>query len=125
MFATRARAFLWTSSFPKSPRNLALKWNRFRFCPTAKGTAVNKWVCMVAINCANVFMSGKKLKRMAKPYLQHLKSSEELKTTYEAIRAGFIALALEKNRRATPFVAEARALKVAATKAKSPRDLLK
>jgi len=70
-------------------------------------------------------MSGKKLKRMAKPYLQHLKSSEELETTYEAIRAGFVALALEKNRRATPFVAEARALKVAATKAKSPGDLLK
>ena len=62
---------------------------------------------------------------MAKPYLQHLKSSEELETTYEAIRAGFVALALEKNRRATPFVAEARALKVAATKAKSPIELLK
>ncbi len=62
---------------------------------------------------------------MAKPYLKHLKSSKGLETTYEAIRAGFVALALEKNRRATPFVAQARALKAAASKAKSPADLLK
>ncbi|MBA4396718.1 MAG: type II restriction endonuclease, partial [Syntrophus sp. (in: bacteria)] len=39
---------------------------------------------------------------MAKPYLQHLKSGKSLETTYEAVRAGFVALALEKNRRATP-----------------------
>jgi hypothetical protein len=51
---------------------------------------------------------------MRKPYLQHLKSSQDLETTYEAVRAGFVALALEKNRRATPFVAQARALKAAA-----------
>lgn len=62
---------------------------------------------------------------MARPYLQHLNSSKDLKTTYEAIRAGFVALALEKNRRATPFVAEARALKASASRAKTPRDLLK
>jgi hypothetical protein len=62
---------------------------------------------------------------MAKPYLQHLKSSADLQTTHEAIRAGFVALALEKNRRATPFVAQARALKTAASQAKSPLDLLK
>jgi len=61
---------------------------------------------------------------MAKPYLQHLKSGKSLETTYEAVRAGFVALALEKNRRATPFVAQARALKIAASKARSPRDLL-
>jgi hypothetical protein len=61
---------------------------------------------------------------MAKPYYRHLKSSKSLETTYEAVRAGFVALALEKNRRATPFVAQARALKVAASKAKSPADLL-
>jgi hypothetical protein len=61
---------------------------------------------------------------MAKPYLQHVKSSKDLETTYEAIRAGFVALALEKNRRATPFVAEARALKTAAVMAKTPHDLL-
>jgi hypothetical protein len=62
---------------------------------------------------------------MAKPFLQHLESSQELRTTYEAVRAGFIALALEKNRRATPFVAQARALKLAADKAKKPADLLR
>ena len=61
---------------------------------------------------------------MAKPYLQHLNSSKDLETTYEAIRAGFVSLALEKNRRATPFVAEARALKAAASKAKTPTELL-
>lgn len=62
---------------------------------------------------------------MAKPYLQHLRGSQDLEPPYEAVRAGFVALALEKNRRATPFVALARALKGAATKAKTPTDLLK
>ena len=62
---------------------------------------------------------------MAKPYQQHLKSSKSLETTYEEVRAGFVALALEKNRRATPHVAEARVLKVAAGKARMPADLLK
>lgn len=61
---------------------------------------------------------------MAKPYRDHLKSSDDLKTTYEAVRAVFVALALEKNRRATPYVAEARALKSAALKTKAPIELL-
>lgn len=59
-----------------------------------------------------------------KPYLQHLTSSDDLVTPYEAVRAGFVALALEKNRRATPFVAQARALKAAATKAKTSSELI-
>jgi hypothetical protein len=58
------------------------------------------------------------------PYRRHLNSSADLETTYEATRAGFVALALEKNRRATPFVAEARALKEAASHAANPADLL-
>ncbi len=62
---------------------------------------------------------------MAKAYRDHLKSSHDLETTDEAVRAGFVALALEKNRRATPYVAEARALKSAASKAKAPIDLVK
>jgi hypothetical protein len=62
---------------------------------------------------------------MPKPYLNHLKSRKNLETTYAAVRAGFVVLALEKNRRATPFVAQARALKSAASKAKTPNDLLK
>lgn len=62
---------------------------------------------------------------MTKPFQEHLKSSADLKTSYAAIRAGFVALALEKNRRATPFVDEARNLKAAASRAATPKDLLK
>jgi hypothetical protein len=57
-------------------------------------------------------------------YRNHLQSSDDLVTTYEATRAGFVALALEKNRRANPHVAEARALQEAANQATSPADLL-
>jgi hypothetical protein len=57
-------------------------------------------------------------------YRNHLQSSDNLVTTYEATRAGFVALALEKNRRATPYVAEARALQAAASQAVVPADLL-
>lgn len=59
------------------------------------------------------------------PYYDHLRSSDDLVTDYEATRAGFVALALEKNRKATPYVSEARALQAVATKAQSPSDLLK
>ena len=60
-----------------------------------------------------------------KPYYQHLTCGDDLITPYEATRAGFVALALEKNRRATPFIEQARALKVAASKANKPLQLLK
>jgi hypothetical protein len=60
-----------------------------------------------------------------RPYRAHLKSSGDLVTSYEAVRAGFVALALEKNRRATPFVKQARALKVAASSIVNPSDLIK
>ncbi|MCZ2248991.1 MAG: type II restriction endonuclease [Bacteroidia bacterium] len=53
----------------------------------------------------------------------HLQSSDDLVTTYEATRAGFVALALEKNRKATPHVAEARTLQKAASPARTPADL--
>ncbi len=59
-----------------------------------------------------------------KSYLQHLKTYEDLITSYEAVRAGFVALALEKNRRATPFVEQARALKIIASTTKNSSDLL-
>lgn len=59
------------------------------------------------------------------PSNNHLDSYESLITPYEEIRAGFISLALEKNRKATPFIEEAKALKAIAGKAKSPKDLLK
>ena len=58
------------------------------------------------------------------PHRNHLKSSNNLVTTYEATRAGFVSLALERNRRATKFVSEARALQQAASSAKTPSDLL-
>ncbi len=58
------------------------------------------------------------------PFTNHIKSSSDLVTPYEAIRAGFVKLALEKNRKATPYVLEAKALKVRAQQAKNPRELL-
>ncbi|MEQ9369467.1 MAG: AvaI/BsoBI family type II restriction endonuclease [Coleofasciculus chthonoplastes F3-SA18-01] len=58
-----------------------------------------------------------------KPYCQHLNSSDDLVTPYAAIRSGFVALALEKNRRATPFVEQARVLKAAASRTKTPIEL--
>jgi len=61
---------------------------------------------------------------MKKPYRKHLSGSTDLVTTYEEVRAGFVALALEKNRRATPFIEQARSLKTAASQAKNPADLL-
>lgn len=61
---------------------------------------------------------------VVKPHLQHLTSSDDLLTTYEETRAGFITLILQRNRRATPFVEQARALKVAASVASSPANLL-
>jgi type II restriction enzyme len=61
---------------------------------------------------------------MKKTFRQHLQSSSDLETTNEAYRAGFIALALERNHRATPFVERARALQEAASRAKTPAELL-
>ena len=58
------------------------------------------------------------------PYRRHLSSSSDLVTTYEETRAGFIALALERTRRAVPYVDEARVLQVAAGQAKDAEDLL-
>jgi len=63
-------------------------------------------------------------RKASRPYRIHLRSSEDIVTTYEATRAGFVSLALEKNRRATPHVVEARALRKAASSAKRPADLL-
>lgn len=57
--------------------------------------------------------------------LPHLKKAGDLVTPHAEIRSGFIALALERNRRATPTVGEARALKSAAAQVKSPTQLLK
>ena len=58
------------------------------------------------------------------PYRRHLTCAADLETSYPAIRAGFVALALERNRRATPYVEEARALKILASEAPNPARLL-
>jgi type II restriction enzyme len=54
-----------------------------------------------------------------------IKTSEELVTSREQTRAGFIAFALEKNRRSTPIIESAKSFKVLASKAKTAKDLLK
>ncbi|CEN44002.1 AvaI/BsoBI family type II restriction endonuclease [Capnocytophaga canis] len=50
--------------------------------------------------------------------------SEDLVTSREQTRAGFIAFALEKNRRSTPIIESAKSLKILASKAKTAKDLL-
>ena len=58
------------------------------------------------------------------PHSPHLSKRTDLITPDKEIRAGFIALALERNRRATPFIEQARALRVSAMRVESPADLL-
>ena len=58
-------------------------------------------------------------------YIEHLSNDNDLITRPEEIRSGFVALALERNRQATPFVEQARSLKAFASQAKTPSDLLK
>jgi len=57
-------------------------------------------------------------------FREHITQWNDLVTTYEATRAGFISIAFEKNIKATPFIEEAKSLKVIAQKAKKPKDLL-
>ena len=64
------------------------------------------------------------LEKKMMPYLLHLSTSTYLITAPEEIRAGFVALALERSRQATPFVEQARALKVSAMRVNHPNDLL-
>ncbi len=56
---------------------------------------------------------------------KHIKKSEDLITSKDQTRAGFIAFALEKNRRSTPIIESAKSLKVLASQAKTPKALLK
>jgi type II restriction enzyme len=57
-------------------------------------------------------------------YKNHLESFESLITPYQETRSGFIALALEKNKQATPLIEEAKVLKSIAQQGKNPQDLL-
>jgi hypothetical protein len=56
--------------------------------------------------------------------LLHITKPEDLVTSYNETRAGFIAIALEKNRRATPYIEEARVLQHRIKKIDSPYKLL-
>jgi type II restriction enzyme len=56
-------------------------------------------------------------------YKNHLKTGVDLVTAYEKTRTGFVALAIERNRRATPFIDQARVLKTIASQVNSPADL--
>lgn len=56
--------------------------------------------------------------------LLHIAKPECLVTSYNETRAGFIAIALEKNRQATPYVEEARVLQHRIKEINSPDKLL-
>ena len=70
-------------------------------------------------------MYGEKTVTPDHSYRQYLKSSGDLVTSRDDVRAGFVALVLERNRKATPTVERARALKAAASAASRPNDLTK
>jgi len=54
-----------------------------------------------------------------------IKSADDLVTLREETRAGFVAMALEKNYIAVPYIEEAKALKALASQVKQPKQLLK
>jgi type II restriction enzyme len=58
------------------------------------------------------------------PFRAHIKKWEDLVTSQEATRKGFVAIAFEKNIKATPFIEEAKSLKVLAEKVKTAKKLL-
>lgn len=60
-----------------------------------------------------------------KAYRQHLTQAKDLVTTETDTRAGFLKLALEKNRRLTPYVEEARVLQKTISDVQEPTDLRK
>lgn len=58
-----------------------------------------------------------------RPLAHGIVTATDLVTTHEATRAGFIAVALERNRQATPTIAQARALYARAVTVATPADL--
>jgi hypothetical protein len=57
-------------------------------------------------------------------YSKMITKAEDLVTSREETRAGFIAMALEKNYIAVPYVEEAKTLKSLASKVRKPKELL-
>ena len=64
------------------------------------------------------------LEKKMKPYLNHINKYQDLITSYNETRAGFISIALEKNKKATPFVEKAKILRNRIKKINDPNDLL-
>ncbi len=58
-------------------------------------------------------------------YADHLNQASDLVTSRAETRAGFIAMALEKNYLAVPYIEEAKALKNLARRVSRPHELLK
>jgi len=56
---------------------------------------------------------------------EFITKATDLVTTREETRAGFISFAIEKNRRSTPYIERAKALKALASRAKVPLELRK
>lgn len=54
----------------------------------------------------------------------HIKSAEDLVTSHEQTRAGFIEAALAKNHKAKPYIEQAKTLKILASQANTPIELL-
>lgn len=61
---------------------------------------------------------------MEKINMKTIKKASDLVTTYEQTRAGFLRLALEKNRQSVPYVQEAKTLKHEIEGLNSPDELL-
>jgi hypothetical protein len=61
-------------------------------------------------------------KKIASP--NYIATPNDLVTSRETTRAGFISMALEKNLLAVPYIEEAKALKILSGKVKTPRELL-
>jgi type II restriction enzyme len=54
-----------------------------------------------------------------------ISSSSDLITSHDATRSGFIEIALERNKRGTPFITEARYIRALARTTETPKDLLR
>jgi type II restriction enzyme len=54
-----------------------------------------------------------------------IQTAQDLITSHEQTRAGFIAFALEKNRRSTPLIESAKSFKILASKAKTAEGLIR
>jgi hypothetical protein len=103
------------------------------FYLNGRGTAASRWGSSDAKHSEKASLSGRNLVHTHlqelivtdnAPFRDHLTAADDLVTTYEQTRAGFLALALEKNRQATPFVQAAKALRSAVSTVAVPHDLL-